>query len=488
MNNSYSVVKMAHSDSLKSLAGSAKRARNGSPGSDINLETGKPKTLPLDARHIQEGLRAYMKRNDKKSVGSIRDHISNKVQCLVDMIETLQGAIKEEKCASSLVSKVIDETLSSQRVHEMLAHIVETSVSKLIETLPVTNNAPQRKDVNTSPTRVAIPQDRVIQPGPSRDQLQLVTANTNSVFTPLENDSFQLVTRRKRKNKKGVKGGKQNSEKEPKIEKKPKSMADIVKSLPKKPAENKGPTYITISGMGKNPSEIINELPSPTEIGIKATIVRATKAGSVLVRMDDITEATKVIGWQTLRDQGLQAKLALRKKPRLEVRGVPRSWNSAELVRYLWGRIPEKSGPTPLIMDDIRPLFSSVARNGFTRNWVVEVHPSVRFLLLEIGSLDGGWWAISFHDYIDAPRCSKCQGYGHTKATCAVDAVVCIWCAASGHVIRDCHKKKELASPSCINCERANAPNAQRKHKAGSRDCPVHLKWAKEVAKKTFYE
>lgn len=170
-----------------------------------------------------------------------------------------------------MIERLIDETLSSQRVHEMLAHIVETSVSKLIETLPVTNNAPQRKDVNTSPTRVAIPQDRVIQPGPSRDHQQLVTENTNSVFTLLENDSFQLVTssRRKKKNKKGVKGGKQNSEKEPKIEKKPKSMANIVKSLPKKPAENKGPTYITISGMGKNPSEIINELPSPTEIGIK---------------------------------------------------------------------------------------------------------------------------------------------------------------------------------------------------------------------------
>lgn len=303
-------------------------------------------------------------------------------------------------------------------------------------------------------------------------------------------DTYHQVSKRKKKRNNAT-SKKEPDAKENPIDKqgtKPKSIAEIVKSLPAKPTQTPRPTYVTISGVGKTPVDIINGLPSPDEIGVKASIVRATKAGSVLVRMDDRSEATKVIGWQGLREKGLQAKLAMKKKPKMEVKGVPQSWTSMQLLEFLWGRISEKSGATTLVPDDIRPLFSSIARNGFTKNWVIEVHPMVRFILLETASLDGGWWSMSFKDYIDAPRCTKCQGYGHTKATCPVDGVVCIWCATIGHMLKDCPQKKELTGPTCINCERANVPSSQRKHKAGSRECPVHLKWAKEVAKKTFYE
>lgn len=482
---------MEDSESPTNLTRTAKRARNGSPDVSKNAKDGKANTLVSDARRIQESLRAYLKRNDKKSVGSIRNHISNKIQCLVDMIETLEDGRKDGS-VSSFVEKAINETLLSQKVRDMLTQIIiEASVPKVIEALSATSNISQLKHIYPGSSREL--QSTASEPiGESSREVeqQMPRGDIDQALSLANTRPFETVVSKRNKRKaKAAAKSEDDSSKEPKSnEKKPKSMAEIVKSLPKKPTQTLRPTYITISGTGKSPVDIINGLPSPKEIGVNAAIVRATKAGSVLVRMDDINDATKVIGWQGLRDHGLQAKLALKKKPRLEIRGVPHTWNSAELARFLWERLPEKSGPTPLIMDDLRPLFSSVARNGFTKNWVLEVHPTVRFLLLEIGSLDGGWWTITFKDYVDAPRCSRCQGYGHTKATCTVDAVVCIWCSASGHVIKECPKKREQASPTCINCARANAPVVQRKHKAGSRECPVHLQWAKEVAKRTFYE
>lgn len=78
------------------------------------------------------------------------------------------------------------------------------------------------------------------------------------------------------------------------------NIADIVKSLPKKLIETQL-TYVTISGAGKRPDDIISGLPSPTDIGVKASIVRATKAGSILVRKENSSNAAKVIGGKNFK-------------------------------------------------------------------------------------------------------------------------------------------------------------------------------------------
>lgn len=460
---------------------SVKRPRKCSPETKKGESEGP--SLLLEAKRIQENVRMYLIRHEKKTVSSIREHINNKVNTLIDMFASLDNGEQERmNNVSSLVHRALMDALSTEEAQGAIKKIVHD------------NAVPRVTGDHTCMANLA-PEPLQPQAG-SGKQINIIPVIPDITEQPSE--GFKLVTNKKRRKRAkpseiSVKPSTsqeipRESQKEEKSQVKKMSLADIVRSLPTKPSESTRPTYITISGNGKRPGEIINGLPTPTEIGVKASIVRTTKAGSVLVRMEAGSDVNKVIGCKELRDKGLQARLALRKKPRLEVRGVPLSWDSAELVRFLWGRIPEKSVPTPLIFDDIRALFSSTARNGLTKNWVIEVHPIVRFLLLEIGSLDGGWWSIGFKDYLDAPRCSKCQGYGHSKATCTSNAVICIWCASTGHIIKDCPKKKEQGAPSCINCERVNAPLSQRKHKAGSRECPVHLKWAKEVAKRTFYE
>lgn len=467
----------------------AKRARKVSLVDNAEAsEVGISNDFLQKAKIIQENLRIYLTKADKSIKNKDQNHINGKIQWFIDAIESLEERTKQYKDKSEglslLVHKAVQETLTSPSVHSMITSIViEKTVPKVIESLSGTTMKsngplaiPGKSNEKSSATNVTPP-----EPLPAAVPFTVVKSKRNRKKTKKSTgpESLQTENETHKTEAESLTGSGPNQ---------PKSLAEIVRKLPLKPTQSLKPAFITISGTGKSPVDIINALPSPTEIGVKAEIVRATKGGSVLVRLEDSTHATKIIGWQGLREKGFQAKLAQRKKPKIEVRGVPHSWGSAELTRFLWGRINEKSVPTTLINDDIRPLLSSVSRNGLSRNWVLEVHPMVRFQLLEMAALDGGWWSMTFKDYLDAPRCTKCQGYGHTKATCTVDTVVCIWCAANGHILKDCPRKKEQTGPTCINCVRASAPQSQTKHKAGSRECPVHLRWSNEVAKRTYYE
>lgn len=469
---------------LKEKRSLAKRPRHRSSDTEEENEESLKGSFLHEAKSIQTNLRIFLKNFDKKMNNTTRNVIEEKIDRLIKIIEIFDknNKYKEKEkgdSMSELIQKVVKETLESPQVLKAIrSQMTEKSMPRLSEV-----NMPSK---NPS----------VLLAGTSEESNEPILRNIEIT----ENESFEVVRSKRSRKKAGSRkkrtDGNQNEEIKAKTSvqdntsktEKPKTMAEIVKSLPSKPSNTSKGTYLTISGSGKSPVDIINGLPSPAEIGVKASIVRPTKSGSILVRLEDSSHANKVIGWQGLRQHGLQAKLALRKKPKLEVKGVPPSWGAEELAEFLWERLPEKSVPTPLVQGDLRPIFSSMARNGFSKNWVLEVHPMVRFQLLEIGCLYGGWWSLTFKDYLDAPRCTKCQGYDHTKATCKVDAIICIWCSASGHMMKECPKKKSMVEPTCVNCVRANKHPTQTKHKSGSRECPVHLTWCKEVAKRTYYE
>ena len=106
-----------------------KRARKGSPVAKKKLEEGS--NLFLKAKRIQENLRLYMVKHENKPVSSVRDHITNKIQCLVKMIETSEDKDSQDSYDSvlTLVQRAINETLSSEKVHDMLTKvIVEISI------------------------------------------------------------------------------------------------------------------------------------------------------------------------------------------------------------------------------------------------------------------------------------------------------------------------------------------------------------------------
>ena len=486
------VIDMEEESSQKVSKRNAKRARKGSLDLEANSEEAAAKSLLQSALQIQENLRVYVQRADNGLNIKVQNYINRKILTLIDIIETLDDKSKKahtNEDVSELIQKAVHESLKTPSIHEMIARLViEKTVPKIIEGLTAARVEPQpqilAKAGHSSEAQADIREASPAGPSAATEPYKVVVSKRSRRRTKAANKAASNL------NNLIEPTSHVSPEDSAQLQSKPRTMADIVKSLPLKPAEisNSKPTYVTISGPGKSPVEIISGLPSPTEIGVNASIVRATKGGSVLVRMEDSSQAAKVIGWQGLREVGLEAKLALKKRPRLEIKGVPNSWTAEALITLLRVKLIDKSIPASLVNDGLRPVFSSTARNGITKNWVLEVHPTLRFHLLDMACLNEGWWSMTFEDNLDAPRCTKCQDYGHSKATCPSDALVCIWCAGTGHFLKECPKKLAQAGPTCINCVRAKAHPRHTKHKAGSRDCPVHLNWSQKMAMRTSYE
>lgn len=461
----------------------AKRARNGSPDITDQKES-KTDPLLVEAKAIQENLRVYLTNVDKRLSVKTQKDINGKVSHLIDIMETVIDRSKEQR---ALIERVVKETLSSPSVFDKITDIlVERSLPRIFERLP----AAETQNHN---------------PPPKAGTSGINSLNNELIIKPseevLESEDFAIVqSRRKKKNVKMIAKkneevneqlkGVQNSSNASILPPAKKTMADIVKTLPIKPKENAPRhAFVTMARGGKSALEIVSELPSPNELGVQAKVIRTTKAGAVLVRVEDENQAIKLLQCQKLLEKGIETKMALRRKPRLQVRGAPHSWTASELEMVIWGRLPQGTIPIGLERKEcVQACFSSIARGGLTRNWVIEVHPMIRFGLIQTSVIDGGWWSLNFKDYIDPPCCMKCLGYDHSKASCTADSLVCKWCACPGHIAKECPRKKERAEPICANCVREGKQKHLAKHQAGCQTCPVHLKKTQELAKRTKYE
>ncbi|CAH1391997.1 unnamed protein product [Nezara viridula] len=105
-------------------------------------------------------------------------------------------------------------------------------------------------------------------------------------------------------------------------------------------------TFITLKGAteGWTMVDIHKQLPTEEElkeIGVSAKVVRPLSDGKgVLVRTEGLVQANKILEWDRLKEQGLEARLTTSRRPRLEVKGVPRHWDAGLLEEFLW----KKSG------------------------------------------------------------------------------------------------------------------------------------------------
>lgn len=298
-----------------------------------------------------------------------------------------------------------------------------------------------------------------------------------------DKEDWVLVKRKKEKK------GDQKEENKGKL-----TFAGVLASVPQVPRKaEETATYVTVKGSGEgwSPSRIHEQLPSQEElkqIGVSAKMVRVTNGNAVLIRTEGADQAKRLLEWDRLKQGGLEAKLAMARRPRLEVKGVPKHWDEKILVRYLW----DKSGLGNAREEDkvewMRPCFSTPVRGGLSMTWVVEVHQSVRLALMNLSAADmtTGWWSMTIRDYLDPLLCLRCQKYGHPAKACTED-LACKWCLGTGHKIKECPAKKKGLTPRCRNCSEQGREGKDLQHCAGTRECPLHLEKMVVQAKRTRY-
>ncbi|CAH1394379.1 unnamed protein product [Nezara viridula] len=282
-----SAMEMVEEQAIKCPRPSAKRQRKGSP--DAREETDKERvddSLLQDARRIKENIRVYMNATDRNVSAKVQKHVNGKIQQLIDIMETIYDKNYEK---TVLVQRVVKDTLASSEMYDIIVNaLVEKAVPMVIEGIKRESKTIQRplSEPQTSREFPCIKEQPLL---------------ADALLENTENESFQEVKKKQRRKKALPQVGKDIEASKPIAEESltkkrsthQTSMADIVKELPLKPMDTTRPTYVTIASQGKSAVDIINNLPSPTELGIKARVVRATKAGSVLVCVDEGAHAKK---------------------------------------------------------------------------------------------------------------------------------------------------------------------------------------------------
>lgn len=227
--------------------------------------------------------------------------------------------------------------------------------------------------------------------------------------------------------------------------------------------------------------QALERMVDPETLGSTIRGVRTTKKGHIVIRTGSKEDAEKLDQeLQKGEHRGITWRTSTPRHPRVVLTGVPRTWSEEELK----AKVLAKTGPgTSSFSPTFRPLFKRGPKESWVTQWVVEVDPTTRRTLQE-APINIGWLRVAVHDYIEQPRCFKCQAFGHISTKCPSTQDTCSWCAGNGHSQGNC-KKKELP-PKCINCHAAGIRRCCD-HPASSKKCPAYLRFLDRKLKATQY-
>lgn len=307
-----------------------------------------------------------------------------------------------------------------------------------------------------------------------------IPASSEEAFT-------EVKSRRRGKKKKAATAG---TEDQPIVAKsKQKTFASIAKKLPKVPESKptSGKRFLVIEGKRKEdgtslaPGELIKNLPvldNPTGVKVQGT----TRAGTLLVEVSSEDVALKVMEATNKEGCRVSAREAGKRRPRMRLNKVPVGYTAEEVKSKVAGWLTANNKNLPGDWNTHFRLISSIrGKSPLFQVWIAEVSVEARFALLGNEIRLDGWHLIGVTDYIDAPVCMRCQGYGHIMKECKKKEMVCRRCGGDGHKAKEC----QAVPPKCVNCTRRGKKDTR--HEAVSQSCPVHRAEAEAVIKRTQY-
>lgn len=260
-----------------------------------------------------------------------------------------------------------------------------------------------------------------------------------------------------------------------------------MKNLEKKGAKQGTGNALVINAGGDSGATInvLGQMVDAATLGTTIKRVSTTANGKVVIRTGTIEDAQKLgAELDKLQQAGLTWSTSAPRFPRIVATGIPRSWDETAVTSHITSRAwPETVSGSP-VRRAFRPLFRRGPKEGYLTQWVIEVDPATRKRLLE-GSITVGLLKITAHDFIEQPRCFKCQAFGHIGKKCRASVETCAWCAGNGHSTRECPQKTRPAV--CINCRSAGLRGGNN-HPAFSKRCPAYLRFLEKKVRITNYE
>ncbi|XP_023215217.1 uncharacterized protein LOC111618029 [Centruroides sculpturatus] len=285
-------------------------------------------------------------------------------------------------------------------------------------------------------------------------------------------------------------------------------LQDAVESLHKKidkvlqSKESTGPSYAQVTAQkitrprkkillvdpendntdAENTKQKLKKNINPKEMGIGIQAVCKLKRGGVAIEVGSAEEKNKLK--EVIESKiGLKTREPFKRKPRIILYGVGTEVSREEILECLYeqNEIINSNMTETEFRNKVEVRFQFGSKGKQSTNWVIQVSPDVRRLILKVKKINLGWSRCGAEDHISVTQCFQCCRIGHIAKDCQEKAPICSQCGQS-HKYKDyTHKEKA----ECVNCKREKIKDF--KHNACSKNCPLIQKVKKMLIAKTDY-
>lgn len=214
---------------------------------------------------------------------------------------------------------------------------------------------------------------------------------------------------------------------------------------------------------------------NPADGKVRIKTVKLLRDKGVLLILDKNEDPKVIIEDENLSKAGLSAHVKERNNPKMIIRNVCNDLTSEEVKNL---------AKTQNHNIEIECIGKTGIKDKDTVDWVIEVTPQYRKLIMSRRSLYIGWSSCPVSDYTRPTRCFKCQMYGHISKYCNEAEDTCSHCADKGHAFKAC-PNKDVSQKVCGNCKHWKRANIN--HSVNSSSCPGLELARKKIKTNTNY-
>lgn len=254
------------------------------------------------------------------------------------------------------------------------------------------------------------------------------------------------------------------------------SYAQIIKTPPPpRPNHTLIVTSTNPRNTGDNVIELIRTALDMKNTGAKVDRVRKAKHQKVVLSCST-KEDLHLVRSRVQTNKYLKVEVAKNNNPLIIIKDVLSYHSDTEIVEHLLVQNKHLLQGVDLKETTIKVRYRKRARNPHECHPVLELSPSLHKRFVEAGKLYIGLQRRPVADQSPLVQCTKCLGFGHTKAICQEKVDLCSHCGLA-HLWEKCPSRTEGKPPTCRNCSKAHGESSDIAHNAFSDQCREKQKW-----------
>jgi len=222
---------------------------------------------------------------------------------------------------------------------------------------------------------------------------------------------------------------------------------------------------------------------------------RKISKGGLILECNSFPEREELVKILADKNDSLTISRPAKRMPKIAIYSVPQEVKSDDLINeIIENNIAIKNYLKTTNCQDLKEeikvkFMLRKHEKSHHNNWVIEVSPEMRKVIVNMRSILIDWKSCHYADYMPIIRCYKCNDYSHYARDCTREES-CGHCGQS-HKTKDCdcsHQK------FCTNCDRRNkssngrTPALETSHSSFDHKCETYLRIKALVESNNNYE